>query len=75
MEEEKKILGKFGKVETICQSVYNYEFLITEGFKEEANNTFECIRECVEIAEGYPYVKKLVTKENMFHLILTKEKK
>lgn len=73
--EDKEKLEKFGKVETICQSVYNYEFLITEGFKEQARNTFKCIEECVAIAEGYPYVKSLITKENMFHLILTKEKK
>lgn len=74
-KNKKELLEKFGKIETICQSVYNYEFLITEGFKEKANNTFECIRECVKIAEGYPYVRSLETKENMFHLILTKEKK
>jgi hypothetical protein len=68
-------LQKFGKVETICQSVYNYEFLITEGFKENARSTFKCIEECMTIAEGYPYVKSLLTKENRFHLILTKSEK
>jgi hypothetical protein len=75
MEEEKKMLEKFGKVETICQSVYNYEFLITEGFREQATNTFECMNTCAKIAEGYPYIKTLNTKENRFHLILTKLKK
>jgi len=68
-------LSEFGKVVTICQSVYNYEFLITDGFSQKAKNTFSCMEVCMEIAEGYPYVKKCITEDNKFHLILTKEKK
>lgn len=68
-------LKKFGKVETICQSVFNYEFLITDGFSQNALNTFSCMEVCMEIAEGYPYVKKCITEDNKFNLILTKEKK
>lgn len=68
-------LSEFGKVVTICQSVYNYEFLITDGFSQNMNNTMACMEVCIEIAEGYPYVKKCITEDNKFHLILTKEKK
>lgn len=68
-------LSEFGKVVTVCQSVYNYEFLITDGFSQNMNNTMACIEVCIEIAEGYPYVKKCITEDNKFHLILTKEKK
>lgn len=68
-------LSEFGRVVTVCQSVYNYEFLITDGFSQNARNTFSCMEVCMEIAEGYPYVKKCITEDNKFHLILTKEKK
>lgn len=68
-------LSEFGKVVTVCQSVYNYEFLITDGFSQNARNTFSCMEVCMGIAEGYPYVKKCITEDNKFHLILTKEKK
>jgi len=68
-------LSEFGKVVTLCQSVYNYEFLITDGFSQNMNNTMACMEVCMEIAEGYPFVKKCITEDNKFHLILTKEKK
>jgi hypothetical protein len=68
-------LSEFGKVVTICQSVYNYEFLITDGFSQNMNNTMACMKICIEIAKDYPYVKKCITEDNKFHLILTKEKK
>ncbi|MDI6033999.1 ASCH domain-containing protein [Flavobacterium sp. LB2P84] len=68
-------LSEFGKVVTLCQSVFNYEFLITDGFSGKATNTFACMEVCMKIAEGYPYVKKCITEDNKFHLILTKEKK
>lgn len=74
-ENKKKILSEFGKVETICQSNNNYEFLITDGFSQNFNNTMKCMGICLEIAQGYPYVKKCITEDNKFHLILTKEKK
>jgi hypothetical protein len=65
-------LSEFGKVVTICQSVYNYEFLITDVFSQNINNTMACMEACIKIAEGYPYVKKCITEDNKFHLILTK---
>lgn len=68
-------LAEFGKVVTLCQSVFNYEFLITDGFSQNMNNTMACMEACIKIAEGYPYVKKCITEDNKFHLILTKEKK
>lgn len=68
-------LSEFGKVVTLCQSVFNYEFLITDGFSQNARNTFSCMDVCMGIAEGYPYVKKCITEDNKFHLILTKDKK
>lgn len=68
-------LLEFGKVVTVCQSVYNYEFLITDGFSQNMNNTMACMQVCIKIAEGYPYVKKCITEDNKFHLILTKDKK
>ena len=68
-------LSEFGKVVTVCQSVFNYEFLITDGFSQNMNNTMACMEVCIKIAEGYPYVKKCITEDNKFHLILTKEKK
>ncbi|OCB77980.1 hypothetical protein [Flavobacterium crassostreae] len=71
---DKDKLLEFGKVVTVCQSVFNYEFLITDGFSHKFKNTMACIEVCIEIAEGYPYVKKCVTEENKFHLILTKKK-
>lgn len=75
LETNKQKLAKFGKVETVCHSSGNYEFLITKGFSQNAKNTFNCMEVCLEIAEGYIFAKKCVTEENLFHLILTKEKK
>lgn len=68
-----KELEKFGHVEKTHKTDKEYEFYITQGFSKNANNTFECLRICTEIAKDYPYVQKLITEENMFHLILSKK--
>jgi len=68
-------LEKFGKLETICQSVYNFEFKITVGFSGTINDNLELQKICSKIAFEYPYISKLRTEKNLFHLILTKLKK
>lgn len=68
-------LAEFGKVVTVKQSENDFEFLITDGFSQNATNTFSCMEECYKIAENYPNVKKCVTEDNNFHFILTKDKK
>lgn len=65
-------LEKFGKIETVCQSVYNYEFKITKGFSGKIDDTMELLKICKEEAKEYLIVKKCVTDENLFHLILSK---
>lgn len=65
-------LEKFGKIETVCQSVYNYEFKITKGFSGKIDDTMELLKICKEEAKEYPIVKKCVTDKNLFHLILSK---
>lgn len=70
MREE---LEKFGKVEIMCQSVYNYEFKITAGFSGKANDTFKLMKLCIEEAEGYKNVSECKTDKNLFHLILSKK--
>lgn len=64
-------LAEFGKVVTVKQSDNDFEFLITDGFSQNALSTFACMEECYKIAEIYPNVKKCVTEDNIFHLILT----
>lgn len=73
--EARDKLAQFGKVVTVKQSDNDFEFLITDGFSQKAINTFSCMEECHNIAGDYPNVKKCVTEDNMFHLILTKDKK
>lgn len=72
MEPIKIELEKFGKIETVCQSAYNYEFKITKGFSGKINDTMKLLGICKEQAQEYPIVKKCVTGENLFHLILSK---
>ncbi len=66
------LLKKFGKIEIVSQSENGFEFKITEGFKNKLDNTLECINVCRGIAENYPHVKYLNSRENKFHLILKK---
>jgi hypothetical protein len=74
LQDRDKLL-KFGKLETFIQSDKHFEFLITDGFTQNIDNTMKCMGICLEIAQGYPYAKKCITEDNKFHLILTKEKK
>ena len=67
-------LQQFGKVEKVESNDTEFEVLITEGFSTNATNTFECMNTCIQIAKDYPYAKKMVSNDNMFHLILTKSK-
>ncbi|GIZ08354.1 ASCH domain-containing protein [Flavobacterium sp. UMI-01] len=66
-------LSEFGKVVTVKQSDNDFEFLIRDGFSQKFDNTMACMKVCLEIAKGYSYVKKCITEDNKFHLILTKE--
>ena len=65
-------IEKYGKVDTICQSVYNFEFKISKGFTGKLEDTLELMKLCKEEAEGYSVVKKMESKEDLFHLILSK---
>jgi len=67
-----KKIEDFGKVVENCQSVFNYEFKITEGFSGKLEDTIELMSICKQEAEGYTIVKKCVTDKNLFHLILSK---
>jgi hypothetical protein len=72
MEKLRVELEKFGKIESICQSVYNYEFKVTKGFSGKINDTINLLKICKQEAEQYSIVKKCVTDKNLFHLILSK---
>lgn len=65
-----KKIEDFGKVVEFEES---YEFKITDGFSGKANDTFELMKICSEIAQGYNHVKRLRSKENFFHLVLIKK--
>lgn len=65
-------LEKFGKIEIFKKDGFDYEFKITEGFSTNAENTFDLLKICKEIAQDYPYIKKWKTDDNLFHLVLTK---
>lgn len=71
-EITEKKLSKYGNVKTLCQSVYNYEFEITEGFSGKIEDTLALMGLCKKIAEGYGIVKKCQTDKGLFHLILSK---
>ena len=66
-----KKIEDFGKVVENCQSVYNYEFKITDGFSGKMEDTMELMAICKKEAEGYSIVKKMNTDVNLFHLILS----
>lgn len=73
-EEQKKSLSKFGKVKTICQSVYNYEFVISEGFDSSVDNVMAFIDIAKKIAgERYDKIESFDPIENGCILILTKK--
>ncbi|WP_298118094.1 hypothetical protein [Flavobacterium sp.] len=66
-------LEKFGKLNLFIKEDKELEILITDGFSIQATNTLDCLEVCREIAKDYPYIKKWITEENKFHLILTKQ--
>lgn len=71
METAKEKLSKYGKVTECDYRNGMYHFVIKDGFSDNAYNTFECLRECTEIAGPlYPHIEKMVTDKNMFHLVL-----
>jgi hypothetical protein len=65
-------LKKYGNLLIAEQKEETFEFKISDGFSSKAENTFNCMKDCMDIAIDYPYIDKCITEENNFHLILKK---
>jgi hypothetical protein len=68
-----EILNKYGRVRT-CKIVHDdvATVVITDGFKENAITTLECLKDCTEIFPDHTHLETMVTEENFYLLVLVK---
>lgn len=68
-----KTLSKFGAVRT-CKVINEQvvTIVLTDGFKEDMNSTFEFLGKCKELFPAYPKTETVVTEMNCAIVVLTK---
>ena len=71
MEKEIKELSKFGEVKT-CKIINNQivTIVITEGFSENAMDTFDFLKKCTELFPEYKKIETCITKKDLAILVL-----
>lgn len=70
-----KILSKYGTVKT-CKAIRNIvTIVLTDGFSENAGNTFEFMKVCTELFPNHPIIETCITEKDFAMIVLSQDDK